>query len=188
MRELVITEELRDKINNYLGYELIKRNEVGRHIYDEAPGLGRIGIEGNEQLQVVTNKQLDSNGNVEWYKSPNPMVRGGKIRPFHCRLTTVSAKKAKILIASLFPEEEFDKNFLIENGEVIETLREQMRTISTSERTSASIKDGEKHLQPHSLIIGPGELFADGAFYYLMISGKKDESSSVFLGQNETQL
>lgn len=126
MEELIITKEMREKINNYLGYELIKKNEVGHHIYDEAPGLGKIGIECNELSEVCTNKQLDTNGNVEWYKNPNPGRKRGQTKPFHCKLTTVSARKAKILIASLFPKEADDKNFFEENQEVINELRGQL--------------------------------------------------------------
>jgi hypothetical protein len=129
MIELIITNELRRGINEYLNYELIKENEVGHHIYDEAPGLGRIGIEGNEVRHVVTNKQLDSNGNIEWYKTPHPKAKPGEIKAFHCKLTTVSSKKAKILIASLFPEESIDDKFLNKNDETIQGLRKQLKLI-----------------------------------------------------------
>lgn len=156
MEELIITKEMRQKINTYLGYELIKQNEVGHFIYDEAPGLGKIGIEGVSLEDVVTNKQLDSNGNVEWHKNPNPHKMRGNKRPFHCKLTTVSSKKAKILIASLFSEEASDKNFLKENLESIKELRKQLNVIKKTKRTLIN-KMNEK------LMMGPNESFMNGA-------------------------
>lgn len=159
MEELIITKEMREKINNYLGYELIKRNEVGHHIYDEAPGLGKIGIEGIEMKEVVTNKQLDSNGNIEWYKNPNPRMRPGIIKPFHCKLTTVSSRKAKILIASIFPEETSDEKFLEENGDIIKKLREQCHLLNKKKMAQKKEKDidSNKHL------LEPGDMFFESA-------------------------
>lgn len=132
MKEMKITNHMRDDINRYLGYELIRKSEVGHHIYDEAPGLGKIGIEGKDLNDLVTNKQLDSNGNVEWFKNPNPLKKIEKIKPFHCKLTTVSSKKAKVLIASLFPEETIGTGFSKEHEEEIKTLRQRLNVLKNS--------------------------------------------------------
>lgn len=142
--ELIINEDLRRTVNDYLGYELIKPNEVGHHIFEEAPGQGKVGIEGTELHSVITTKFLDANGNIEWHKSANPKLHVGPHaskkelsskgldhypQSFHCKLTTVSAKKAKILIASLFPEEIIDKSFMKQNKDEITRLKTQFEIV-----------------------------------------------------------
>lgn len=169
MVELTITNEMRSKINDYLGYELIKEHEVGHQIYDEAPGLGRIGIEGNELQQVVTNKQLDSNGNIEWYKTPHPKAKPGEIKPFHCKLTTVSSKKAKILIASLFPEEAIDDRFMSENYEVVQNLRSQLNLIKAKRKVTRQANKNTKLLPNKTPMMNPNQMLMEGASCYMMI-------------------
>lgn len=187
MEEMIITNEMREKINHYLGFELIKENEVGHHIYDEAPGLGRIGIEGNELHHVVTNKQLDGNGNVEWYKTPHPKAKPGEIRPFHCKLTTVSAKKAKVLIASLFPEEIFDKKFIGENLQEIQSLRHQLNVIEGKEADAFERKMEEYHV-PNKLLLGPNEMFLEGAYFYNGWLEETEKEPVLLLGPNEMRI
>ena len=160
MEERKITNEMRRKINDYLGYELIKNAEVGLNIFDEAPGLGKIGIEGGEHGLVITNKQLDSNGNVEWFKS-RASSSNNDIKAFHCKLTTVSSKKAKILIASLFPEEEIDSKFLEENTETIENLRKQLHIVKKS---IENIGEEQIHII-NKLIFTPRDAFFNGALH-----------------------
>lgn len=174
MKEIVITNEIREKVNNYLGFELIKQNEVGHHLYDEAPGLGRIGIEGTEVERVVTNKQLDSNGNIEWFKTPHPKARPGEVRPFHCKLATVSAKKAKILIASLFPEEAVDNSFLQENRESIEELRKQLKAVNLKMKERENPTAQKQWAREYKLLLGPNEILLDSALY--LIFGKEEET------------
>lgn len=161
MREIMITNELRERVNHYLGYELIKKNEVGHHIYDEAPGLGKIGIEGNDVGHIMTIKQLDRNGNIEWYKSPNIRAHSGEVKSFHCKLTTVSSKKAKILMASLFPEEIINEEFLIENYDAIQELKGTLRLVSQKTEQNAE----RERLNP--MLMGPNDLFFEGAHYML---------------------
>lgn len=181
MEELIITKEMRDKINNYLGYELIKKNEVGHHIYDEAPGLGRIGIEGNELRDVVTNKQLDSNGNVEWYKTPNPKAKPGIVKPFHCKLTTVSSKKAKILIASLFPEEKMGERFQMENRQMIQNLRDQLNVLKMRKKMKAD-RQWLQNKKANSFLMGPNDMFMESAQLYV---AKEEEKPKMMLGPND---
>lgn len=182
MEELIITKDMRETINRYLGYELVKKNEVGHHIYDEAPGLGKIGIEGVELRDVVTNKQLDSNGNVEWYKNPNPKIRPGIIKPFHCKLTTISSKKAKILIASIFPEEAINDKFLKDNSESIAKLRDQLHLITRK-------KGPQKRnvaARPNNLSMKPNNHFLEGItrFYNL----DEDHQEPLIFGPNNLPL
>jgi len=179
MEELIITKDMREKINNYLGYELIKENEVGHHIYDEAPGLGKIGIECSEHGLVVTNKQLDSNGTVEWFKTAHPKARPGEIKPFHCKLTSVSAQKAKVLIASLFPEEATDGKFLRENKQTIEELRSQLHIVKKSRKS-----EEKKDSQTNKLLLGPNEIFVKGANYMV----EDEDDNGMLYGPNEMKL
>lgn len=189
MEELIITNKMRERINDYLGYEFIRKNEVGHHMYDEAPGLGKIGIECNELKHVVTNKQLDSNGNVEWYKNPHPTkARPGEIKPFHCKLTTVSAKKAKILIASLFPEEAVDKNFLGENREAIEELRKQLHIVREKSKVAQKISAIKESFRPHRMVMGPNDMFLDGALFYLYGEIREFERPIMLFGPNDMPL
>jgi len=181
MKELIITGEMREKINTYLGYELIKQNEIGHHIFDEAPGLGKIGIEGSELDHVVTNKQLDSNGNVEWYKNPHPKERPGRIKPFHCKLTTVSSKKAKILIASLFPEEALDRNFQNDNQETIEQLRGQLKILKGKDAVMTKRVRGE----PTYMIMGPNDMFFEGAKLFSSLEMQNEEINPLLYGPND---
>ena len=47
----------------------------------------------------------------------------------HHKLTTLSAQKAKIVIASLFPDEMFDDGFLKENENEIARLRQELHIV-----------------------------------------------------------
>lgn len=159
MREFVIDESMRRTVNDYLGYELIKPSEVGHHIFEEAPGQGKIGIECAEHRAVITTKFLDANGNIEWHKSANPKLHLSPRashhelqehgvdhypQPFHCKLTMVSAKKAKVLIASLFPEEILDKEFVTQHRDEIRMLRSQMEV---TQHGQAKMLMEEKHAE-----------------------------------------
>lgn len=183
MEEMIITNEMRQRINEYLGYELIKEGEIGHNLYDEAPGLGKIGIECTEFGHVVTTKQLDSNGNVEWFKNGHPKARPGEIKSFHCKLTTISAKKAKVLIASLFPEEAIDEIFLRENNDAIEGLRKQLHVIKQK-----GLKAGkESRNKPAGLLMGPNEMFLGGVSYMYSRDEEEDKPAMLY-GPNDMPL
>lgn len=133
-----VTHQIKQVVNRYLGYELLKSNMEGRTIW----GSGNtIQIDYNFDKARYGQITLSHSGNVGFSRLcriiPENIPDGHIFVPMEkvdlqcvnepkVALANIPSKKARILMAALFPDEIYDEEFKKEYAAEIEVLRSKL--------------------------------------------------------------
>ncbi len=109
-----ITKSLKEGVNKFLNYELLTEEDVGRDLRSPHSGSGVVEIPYGQ----MDGKHLDSDGNIASYHQTTSELIGH-----------IAPEKAKLILATLFPEEVKDPHFLSSHLYEIASFRNTLGTL-----------------------------------------------------------